>query len=231
MIVLAVDTASSYGGVAVLDDESGKLSECRVGRAKSQFSEGVIEMIGLCLSSVAMTLGEVDCYAVTAGPGSFTGLRVGLAVVKGLSFATGKPVVTVSSLLAHAWMFPYAAGHVCALLDARKKEVYAAVYRWEGERFSTVVDEHTYRIDDLLGRIEGPTIFVGDGIRPYRADIEKALGAHCRFSQAHLTGCLPSGVARLGAIKAREGEYADGAALSPRYLRRSEAELKSPGED
>lgn len=229
MIVLAVDTASSFGGVAVLNDENGGLSECRVGRVKRQFSEGVTEMIGLCLSNVSMTIDDVDCFAVTAGPGSFTGLRVGLSVVKGLAFATGKPVVAVSSLLAHAWMFPYAQENVCALLDARKREIYAAVYRWDAEKFSTVVGEHAYGVDDLLARIDAPTIFVGDGLCVYRAHIEKTLGAYCRFAQEHLAGSLPSGVARLGAIKARRGEYVDIPTLAPEYLRRPEAELRSTG--
>lgn len=229
LIILAVDTASSFGGVAILDDESGELAECRVGRAKRQFSEGVTDMIGLCLSNMSLTIDDIDCLAVTAGPGSFTGLRVGLSVIKGLAFATGKPVITVSSLLAHAWMFPYVNGQVCALLDARKREVYAAVYRWDGKEFATVVGEHAYRIDDLLARISGPTIFVGDGIRMYRASIEEALGSDSRIADDHLAGCLPSCVARLASTKAHQGEYTDIISLSPRYLRRPEAEIKSEG--
>ena len=230
MIILAIDTATSYGGVAVYDDSGGGVSECRVGGVKRQYSENIMEMIDLCLRNMSVTLDEIDCFSVTSGPGSFTGLRVGLATVKGLAYATGKPVVAVSTLTAHAWMFPFSYdGYLCPVLDARKNEVYSAILQWEKNDFATILEEGAYRLESVLVHVKKRTIFLGDGIRVYRGEIEKTVGKNAVFVPLDMTGGLPSAVARLGAAKAALGDYSDAASLSPNYFRKSEAEMKTAG--
>lgn len=227
MIILAVDTATSSGGVAVYDDATGEMSECRTGAVKRQFSESIFEMIDLCLRNMGLTINEIDCLAVTSGPGSFTGLRVGLSTVKGLAYSTGKPVVAVSTLLAHAWVFPGYQGYVCPILDARKKEVYSGLFEWNGDDFRIVFEPGAYTIDEVLRHVNKSTLFLGDGLKVYRQEIESKTGDKARFAAGSMFSSFPSIVARLAAREAAGGEYTDPAALSPAYFRKSEAELKT----
>jgi len=225
MIILAIDTATTIGGVAVLDTESGALAEHRVNAVTRQFSESIIEMTDLCFRNMSLELKDVDCIAVTKGPGSFTGLRVGLSTVKGLAFAEQKPVVAVSTLLACAWQFPFQGRLVCPLLDARKKEVYSALYQWEGNDFTAVMEEGVYPIEDVLNGVDGEVLFTGDGIKAYKERIQSVLKERALFAPGHLMGGLASTVASLAWKKALNKEFNDPIALSPEYFRKSEAEL------
>jgi len=225
--ILAIDTASTLGGVAVLDSGSGAFSEHRTHAPSRQFSESLIEMIDLCLRNTGIEMSQIDCLAVIKGPGSFTGLRVGLSAVKGLAYSLQKPLVAISTLYACAWLYPFQPRLICPVLDARKKEVYAAVYRWENDDFDVVLDEGVYKLEQVLAGIDNEVIFTGDGVKVYRKQIESKLGSRALFSHQHLMGGLPSAVAMLAARKAEKGEFSDAASLSPQYFRRSEAELGS----
>lgn len=185
-----------------------------------------MEMMDLCLRNVSMKIDEVDCLAVTAGPGSFTGLRVGLSTIKGIAYALQKPVVAVSTLLSIAWMLPFHEGYVCPLLDARKKEVYAAIYQWEKDDFKIVLNEGAYKIDEVLKHVDAQTVFIGDGLKVYKDVVSGALGKRAVFAPWNMAGGLPSNVARIAVKKAEKGEYADIVALVPEYYRKAEAEIK-----
>src|SRR5450830_589161 len=101
----------------------------------------------------------MDIFAVTSGPGSFTGLRIGPSTAKGLAYASGKPIVTCPTLEAFSLNLPFSRYPVCVMLDARRGEVYAALFRWEGERFIREISETSVKPDDLLGRLEGTVLF------------------------------------------------------------------------
>ncbi len=227
MKILAVDTSTLFGGVAVYDDLTGALSEHRVGGSTRQFSESLMDMIDLCMKNLSLTMDDIDCLAVTAGPGSFTGLRVGLSTVKGLAYSTGKPVVAVSTLLVHAWSLPYHEAHICPLLDARKKEVYSAIYKWKEDDLEIIMKEGVYKIEEVLKHVDRKTVFIGDGIKVYRENIVSALGDKAVFAPGNMNGGFPSTLARIAAIKAGNKEYADMSKFSPVYFRKSEAELKN----
>ncbi len=227
MNILAVDTSTSFGGVAVYDSERCALAEHRVGRSTRQFSESLMEMIDLCLRNLSIGIGDIDCLAVTSGPGSFTGLRVGLSTVKGLSYSTGKPVITLSTLRVHAWMIPFHEGYVCPVLDARKKEVYSAMYQWEKDDYETVLKEGVYTIEEVLKYIKKETIFIGDGLNVYKDRIIDAIGNRALFAPQNMNGSLPSTLAYLALRKAENKEYTNIETFSPEYFRKSEAELKN----
>lgn len=227
MKILAIDTATSMGGVAVLDTGSGALSEHRTHALSRQFSEGLIEMVDLCLRNVGIEVSQIDCLAVTRGPGSFTGLRVGLSAVKGLAYSLQKPLIAISTLYACAWLYPFQPRLICPVLDARKKEVYAAVYRWGKDDFEVILEEGVYKIERVLAGIDDEVILTGDGLKVYRKQIELTLGSRALFPPLHLTTGLPSAVAMLAARKAEKGEFSDAESLAPQYFRRSEAELDS----
>ena len=126
----------------------------------------------------------------------------------------------------HAWMLPFHEGYVCPVLDARKKEVYSAVYHWKDADFEIVLEEGAYRIDEVLRYIDKKTVFIGDGLKAYGDTIRESLGAKALFAPRNMSGGLPSTLARLASARAKRGEFTDMATFSPVYFRKSEAEIK-----
>ncbi len=206
-------------------DNNVLVAEARM-NVRLTHSERLMPGISHVLDSSGLRLGDIDVFAVAVGPGSFTGLRVGLSTVKGLVYATGKRLVTVPTLEAFAWNVPFSRHLVCPLLDARRKEVYAGLFRWTGSDFSRVVNEQAIKLEDLLSRIKEPAVFLGEAAILYRESIQGALGDKALFAQPQVMVPFPSNVAYLGMRKAERGEFDDPINLVPLYLRRSEAEVK-----
>jgi tRNA threonylcarbamoyladenosine biosynthesis protein TsaB len=227
MRLLAIETSTVTGAVALL--EAGRVvAESRVSIAVTH-GERLMAAIDGVLRSARWELADVQAFAVALGPGSFTGLRIGLSTVKGLAFATGKPVVGVPTLDALAWRLPYCAYPVCPVLDARKNEVYAALYRtregWlELLEAPRAVPPATLA-EELRDATQGPLVFVGDAVLPFGTVFVEVLGSRALLAPADLR--LPSAVTvgELGASALARGEPADPADLVPLYVRPSEAEL------
>jgi len=152
MKLLAIETSTMLGGIAVIDDSSGLIAEARL-NVKSTHSERLMTEIDHIMKHSGVKLSDIDAFAISIGPGSFTGLRIGLSTVKGFAFATGRPLVAVPTLEALAWNFPYCRYPVCTLFDARKKEVYAALFSWEGNGFARLLEEMSVKVDDLTETI------------------------------------------------------------------------------
>lgn len=224
MKLLAIDTSTMLGGVALLDDNI-LLAESRL-NVRVTHSERLLTEINHILLRTGIRIEEIDVFAVAIGPGSFTGLRVGLSTVKGLIYTTQKKLVSVPTLEAFAWNLPHSLYQVCPILDARKKEVYAAIFRWSGEGFSRIINEQTFKIDSLLAEINAPTIFLGEGALIYKDIILNKLHGKAFFAPPHLMTPIPSNVGYLGMKKALQGSFEDLAKAVPLYLRRSEAEIK-----
>jgi len=237
MKVLAVETSTLLGGVAICDDKAGLIAEVRL-NVKSTHSERLMTGIDYVLKQSSLTIHDMDVFAVATGPGSFTGLRIGLSTVKGFSFATGKPVVSVPTLEALAWNVAYCRHPVCTVLDARKKEVYAAVFQWEEKGFARVIDEISVNVGRLMEKITsaltdglngGEILFIGEGAVIYRDEIAGIMRGQAIFAPPGKMVPSPANVAYLGLKKALSGEYSEPASLIPFYIRRSEAELQSNG--
>lgn len=216
------------GGVAIMDESEGLIIEVRL-NVRTAHSERLMTGIAHALKQAGINISDIDVFGVATGPGSFTGLRIALSTVKGLSYATGKPVVSVPTLEAFAWNFPYCAYPVCTMLDARKREVYAAVFRWKDGGFERVVAETSVRPSDLVKTLEGPVIFAGEGAQLYRESITDIAGENALFASAQHMVPSPSSVASLGLKKAVNGDFAEPVGLVPFYIRRSEAEIKMSG--
>jgi len=223
MKILALETSTMLGGVAIAD-EHGLIAEIRL-NVKTTHSERMMTAIDWALKQSDMTLDEIDTIAVASGPGSFTGLRIGLATAKGLCYATGKPLVLVSTLEALAWNFPYCRYPVCVMLDARKGEVYAALFLWKGDTFVTLVPETSIRPEDLLRDGDGPVVLAGEGAIRYWDRILSAIGEKALVAPLHKMVPSPSNIALLGVHRAQRSEYADPATAEPLYVRKSEAEV------
>jgi len=244
MKILAIETSTMLGGIAIMDDLSGLIAEVRL-NVKSTHSERLMTEIAHVLKQAELKVSDIDVFAIAIGPGSFTGLRIGLSAAKGFSYATGKPIVSVPTLEALAWNFPYCRHPVCTLLDARKKEVYAALFKWEDGGFIRLRDEVSIKVDKLLGRInesnpplppfskggEGGfsdkrVVFTGEGAILYRDKIIEVMGNKAIFASPEKIVPSPANVASIGIKKAIKGEFSEPVSLVPFYIRRSEAELK-----
>ncbi len=225
MKILAIETSTMLGGVAIADNINGLIAETRL-NVKSTHSEKLMTAVDSILVQSELAIGDIDAFAVAIGPGSFTGLRIGLSTVKGLSYATGKPVVTVPTLEAFAWNFPYIAHPVCLMLDARKREVYAAVFRWSEGRFQRIIDEVSIRPEDLFKELRGSVLFAGEGVLIYRKLILEIMRERALIAPPDKMVPSPANVAMLGLEKAARGEFSEAAQTVPFYIRKSEAEVK-----
>jgi tRNA threonylcarbamoyladenosine biosynthesis protein TsaB len=210
MKIIALDTSTLTAGVAAW--EGGSVRAQRRGRVTTH-SDALLTMIDETLREAGWTLQGVDAVACTAGPGSFTGLRIGLATAKGLCFALGKPLVCVPSLEALAARAPD--GRVAAVMDAHKQEVYAAIYEVSGGMPRLLEGEWVLPPAQLLERLGGVPL-VGDGALRYLQ-----LGLALDEDGA----AQPGDVARLAAARLARGEADDLSSSGPRYVRASEAEI------
>lgn len=224
MKLLAIDTSTMLGGIAIVDNEL-LIAESRL-NVKATHSERLLSEIEHILKKSDLTINEIDVFALAIGPGSFTGLRIGLSTIKGFVFSTNKKFVAVPTLEAFAWNLPYCSYQVCPILDARKKEVYAAVFRWDRANFIRILDEQALKIEHLLEKIDSTTIFLGEGALIYRSNIVGVLSDKAIFAPPHLMVPSPANVAYLGMKKALQGHFEDIIKAVPMYLRKSEAEIK-----
>jgi tRNA threonylcarbamoyladenosine biosynthesis protein TsaB len=228
MKILSIETSTMLGGVAIIDETAGLVAETRL-NVRTTHSERLMTAVHNALTQSEMELGDIDAFAVAGGPGSFTGLRIGLSTVKGLSYATGKPVVAIPTLDAFAWNFPYSTLPLCLMLDARRSEVYAAVYRWEENSFRTVVPCVSVKPEALLEKLEGKVLFAGEGVQLYREKIAGMMRQRAVIAPIDKMVPSPANVAMLGLAKALRREYAVISEAVPLYVRKSEAELKWSG--
>jgi tRNA threonylcarbamoyladenosine biosynthesis protein TsaB len=180
MKVLGIDTSTSCGSVGLIDDDR-VISENLLNIPVTH-SERLLNAIDRVLKEGSCPTDDLEGWAVSLGPGSFTGLRIGVSTVKGLAFGTQKPVVgvpTLDALASHISPTPYL---ICPILDARKGEVYAAFYRYDkADNLQRISAYLAIGPEDLLKRIQEKTIFIGDGVRTYGNDIRKALPSSATF--------------------------------------------------
>jgi len=225
--LLTIQTATPAGSVALTTDEQllGELF-LDVRRPHGGWLLAAIEQL---LGAAGVTIRDLDGFGVTTGPGSFTGLRVGLATVKGLALATGKPIAGVSTLQTLALQAPHAAMPVCALLDARKGEVYAGVFDWEEGWPQLRGAEQVIAPERLLAGLSGELLFVGDGAAVYRTLFARQLGSRARFLPAAYHPPRAAHAALLARRAFQAGLARPATEVNPVYIRPSEAEMNHRG--
>jgi tRNA threonylcarbamoyladenosine biosynthesis protein TsaB len=228
MKILAIETATIAGSIAIFDDSAGLIGEVRVD-VKVAHAERLMPSIEWLLTASGVAVHEIDAFAISIGPGSFTGLRIGLSTVKGFSYATGKPIVPVPTLDAFARTLPFCSYMICPLFDARKNEVYAALYKWDGNVCGKILPETAISPAELLNGIHERTVFMGEGAIRYREIISDALGGNAVFAPASRMSPAASAVAEIAEEKLKQGMVADPVSLTPFYIRRSEAEIRWKG--
>ncbi len=225
MTILAIETSSRQLGIAVSDaNQVAATYELLVSDHPHAIElPGAVKRL---LASVGGTLQAMDGFVVDVGPGSFTGLRIGVAFVKALAFTTQKPVVGISSLDVLAAAVPFTTSWVCPILDAKQKNVYAGLYRLEEAQPLRQIPDFLGPVDAILSRIQEPVIFLGDGCALYRDRIlQKCPGA--QFAPADLWWPRAGTLARLGCKRLLEGQQDDPSQLVPRYLYPQDCQVRS----
>lgn len=224
-MILAIETATPHGSVALVSAGTVR-AEAALPRGR-QASATILAAADGLLRETRSGRAEVGHVAVSAGPGSFTGLRVGMAAAKGFCFGWRIPIVPVPTLHALASRFLQAGTTVCPVLDAKKKEVYAALFRWEGETCVRLSPDMAIAPSELPGKLpDGPVFFCGDGVAPFAPIFRERLGERAVFAPGEEG--LPSAAA-VGLLAERlvlAGNVVDPRRAIPAYLRPSEAEVK-----
>ena len=224
-LVLGMETATFCGSVALLADD--RLIGSRTLNSSATHSARLLQSIAELLAEADVPLGDVMGVAVSIGPGSFTGVRIGLSAAKGLAFAQRIPMVGVSTLEALAVRAGRDPRLICPVIDARRNETFVAAYRWPrgADLPKLAVRPGVMAIEKFLERLHGRCLFLGDGALRYRKPIESHLGERASFAPPHRI--LPSAeeIAWLGRRRLARGEFDDPAVLEPVYIRPSDARL------
>lgn len=224
MLILGIETSTTIGGVALIDDKALK-AEYRL-KISMAHSEWLLKGIDRLFKDTGIRLEDLDCIAVSIGPGSFTGLRIGLSIAKGISTATGKPIIPVPTLDAMAHNIQFSRSQICPMIDARKKEVYAAIFEHSDTiGIRRITDYMVDKPERILESIYCETIFLGDGAEAYHDLIVERMGGKALFAPKSLSPSAVT-VAELGFNMFKSGIRQE-EILAPFYIRRSEAEIKS----
>jgi len=225
MMVLGIETSTALGSVAIVEDQ--ELRGERRWKTEKGHAERLIEELDRLLEELSISMKALDGFAVTIGPGSFSGLRVGLATVKGLAMATQRPVIPVSTLEVLARNVSSPLHPVCPLLDAQREEAYAALFRRdETGQWIRLLPDQVIAPGDLLKQLSGLTIFVGEGAVRYQALIQQRMGEKASFAPAETQWPSAAIVAQMGLSRFLRGETAQAKEIAPIYLRRPDAEIK-----
>lgn len=223
MNILGIDTATMAGSIAIITEHQ-LLAETTV-NTKTTHTERLLPMLDQTLRAASLTIQQIDGIVVASGPGSFTGLRIGVTTAKSLAYSIQKPVVGVPALDALASQFLYTDVLICPLLDAKKQEVYTALYRNTGNQVQRISEYSVIAPKNLLTALHEPTLFLGDGVLTYRQQICDVLGNQALFASPALMLPRASLIAKLGLERLLTGATDDSFALTPLYLRKSDAEI------
>lgn len=223
MKILALDTSGPVAGAAVYVD--GRVRHAVMMDHGLTHSETIMPAVDEALSGCGYAVKDMDCIACTAGPGSFTGVRIGVCAAKALAHAVGAKCARVDALEALAAAHYGFDGTVCTILDARRGQVYGAAFAFaQGERPQRVMDDCAIAIEEYFDMLpaEGRLMFTGDGVAVNEAKICERFGDRALIAPPHMRFLRAEAAAQLAA--ASEDEWMDAAGLTPIYLRAPQAE-------
>lgn len=225
MKILAIDSSGLVASVAVLEDDN-LLAEYTVNYKKTH-SQTLLPMLDDVSRMIELDLNTVDAVAVAAGPGSFTGLRIGSATAKGLGLALGKPLIEVPTIDALAYNLWDTEKIVCPMMDARRSQVYTGIYCYENHRLKILEPQMAVSVAELAEKLNHTgreVIFLGDGVTVYRSLLEELMTVPFSFAPAHLNKQRASAVGALGELYYSQGKTVPAGAHRPEYLRKPQAE-------
>lgn len=231
MRILGIDSSSMVASVAIVTDDI-LTAEYTINHKKTH-SQTLLPMIDEIAKMLELSMDTIDAIAISGGPGSFTGLRIGSATAKGLGLALKKPLIHVPTIDAMAYNLYGVSGLVCPIMDARRNQVYTGIYQVEKEL--KVVRETSAMGIETLGEILNgckaaeKVIFLGDGVPVYKDIIGQILNIPYEFAPAHINRQRGGAVAALGMIYYKEGRVESADQHSPQYYRKPQAEREREG--
>ena len=223
MKILALDTSTLMATCAVIQDDV-LIGEFSLNQNMSH-SERLVPMIKEVLDNLGMKIDDIDLYGVSTGPGSFTGLRIGVATVKGFAHLFNKPIVGVSTLEGLAFNLAHNE-IVVPMIDARRDRVYTGIYSWQDGKLKTIRQADVIEVDDLLEILKKyeKVSVNGDGSSLYKERIKSALGDKVLFSTIGQNSCKAASIGELALLKYNQGHRDNHFTLVPDYLRQTQAE-------
>lgn len=225
MRILAIDSSSLVASVAIVTDDI--LTAEYTINFKKTHSQTLMPMIAEISKMTELDMETIDAIAISGGPGSFTGLRIGSATAKGFGLALNKPIINVPTIDAMAYNLYSSKYYICPIMDARRQQVYTGIYRFEGIKMQTIKEQCAISVDELiqeLNNIGCAVMFVGDGIPVYKDIIDDKLTVEHYYAPSHMNRQKASSLAALAAIYYSEGKIETAAEHKPEYLRLSQAE-------
>lgn len=224
MRILALDSSGLVAAVAVVED-SQTIAEYTVNYKKTH-SQTLLPMLDEVVKMVGIDLHTIDAIAVSGGPGSFTGLRIGSATAKGLGLALDKPLIHIPTLDGLAYNMFGVPGIICPIMDARRNQVYTGLYSFEGG-FHVLEGQMAVSVEELIGKLNAAgkeVVFLGDGVPVYEAMLKDGMQVPYSFAPAHMNRQRAASVGTLGMEYYKEGKIETAAQHQPDYLRVSQAE-------
>lgn len=225
MKLLALDSSGLVASVAVLEDDR-LLAEYTINYKKTH-SQTLLPMLDEIGRMIDLDLNTLDAIAVAAGPGSFTGLRIGAATAKGLGLALDKPLIGVPTVDALAYNLYDARQLICPVMDARRGQVYTGIYRFEDGKMIIITKQKAVKVEELIGDLNAlgqEVIFLGDGVPVYADLIREKIKVPYSFAPAHVNKQRAGTVGALGMVLYQRGQVQSAAEHQPEYLRVSQAE-------
>ena len=229
MRVLALDSSGIVASVAVVEDDT-LVAEYTVNYKKTH-SQTLLPMLDEIVKMTQTELSEMDAIAVAAGPGSFTGLRIGSATAKGLGLALNKPIISVPTLEGIACNFYGTDAIICPMMDARRQQVYTGIYTFVNGEMQVIQEQCAISVEELAGRLKEEcekygkkVVLLGDGVPVYREKVQEILQGQCEFAPASCNRQRAACVAVLGQSLAAAGKTVSSDDFAPEYLRMSQAE-------
>jgi tRNA threonylcarbamoyladenosine biosynthesis protein TsaB len=227
VIILSIDSSTPVAGIAVSDGMQ-LLGEITL-NTKNTHSEKLMPLVKHLLDELALSVNDLDAIAVTQGPGSFTGLRIGMATAKGLAQGAGKKLIAVPTLDCLAQNLLHYPGIICPIMNAQKKQVYTAIYRSGRNKLERLSDYQAIAVEQLaaqLKELKEDVWFVGDGVAAFADVFQELLGDACRFADGHNILPRAGALAMLAAERASEEQFDDLYQAELIYIRKSEAEVQ-----
>ncbi len=224
MKILGIDSSVPQGSVALLENDQ-IIAETSLSPEAGTPSDTILKIVDDVLSRTPYKLGDVDGFSVTAGPGSFTGLRVGMSLVKGFALALEKPVQGIDTLMAVAASTEQTEHPVCAILDARKQEVYCAFFRYEGNKLIRTTPDSVMPPEELCKAVSEPTVFIGSGLETYREFFSGRLRTLFIDNSKAIKHSVAASAALLARPHLEDHTCFDLGELKIKYVRKSEAEM------
>ena len=224
MRMLSVDTATDVCGLGLSVGGCSKLELMLT--QKLTHATILLEGIRNALALAKWDLAELDALAVTRGPGSFTGLRIGISTMKGIALALDKPLIGVSSLEVLAHQAPQGFPLVCPMIDARRKEVYWSLYRRSESGLELAQPEQAGSVSEATGHIDAPCLFIGSGAALYAPKLKEQWEESAFLKGAELNAPRPGVIAHLAAVRMEQGLLEDIRQFKPVYLRKADAQLR-----